>query len=329
MRTRGFTLIELMVSMALFGLIAAGAMTLVLSGARMQSHSARVDVAQTSLRAAVDFITRDVAGASAGAKTGFLTIASSGLTVNAVNLLLNDVGPNHEDSLELYTVDGTTAAQLTTPVGAGVGTLPITYEDVKSGATGQFLATLPYPAYVQVSDLSSGSIVKLSTVAATSLTLAEMMPTGYAANAWVLPSRHVTYSISNTVFGAATTGNASMLMMDVNGSGAQPLAEGVEDLQVAYGFDNDGDGVILDDNGASAGGDEWLYNAAGETAGAWQIANLRAIRVTLVVKGTSIENGQQNLPAPPKAEDHAPTGGADGFIRRVLRTEIAVRNFNQ
>lgn len=327
MRTRGFTLIELMVSMALFGLIAAGAMSLVLSGARTQSHSARVDVAQTSLRAAIDFITRDVLAASAGARTGQLTLASTGITVNAVNLALNNVGPNGEDSLELYTVDGTTAAQLTIAVGAGVSSLPITYEQSSSGATGQFLSALPYPAYVQVSDLSSGSIVRLNAVTPTALTLGETMPAGYAANGWVLPSRHVTYTVSSALFGAASTGNASMLMMDVNGAGAQPLAEGVEDLQVAYGFDNDGDGVVTDDNGASAGGDEWLYNAAGETVGAWSIANLRTIRVTLVVKGTSVEGGQQNLPARPAAEDHA-GGSVDGFIRRVLRTEIAVRNFN-
>ncbi len=327
MRTRGFTLIELMVSMALFGLIAAGAMSLVLSGARTQSHSARVDVAQTSLRAAIDFITRDVVGASAGAKTGLLTLGSTGTTVNAVNHALNNVGPNGADSLELYTVDGTTSAQLTTAVGSGANTLAITYEQASTGATGQFLSALPYPAYVQVSDLSSGSIVKLSSVASTALTLAENLPAGYAANAWVLPSRHVTYAISNTIFTAASTGNASMLTMDVNGSGAQPLAEGVEDLQVAYGFDNDGDGVVTE-KGLAANDDEWLYNVAGETVGTWSISNLRTIRVTLVVKGTSIEGGQTNLPAPPIAEDHTPTGGVDGFIRRVLRTEIAVRNFN-
>ncbi|HEX8951387.1 MAG TPA: prepilin-type N-terminal cleavage/methylation domain-containing protein, partial [Polyangia bacterium] len=86
MKARGFTLIELMISMALFGLIAAGAMMLVLSGARAQSRSARVDVAQTSLRAAIDFITRDVLAASAGASTGQLTLGGSGLTVTSVNL---------------------------------------------------------------------------------------------------------------------------------------------------------------------------------------------------------------------------------------------------
>lgn len=332
MRTRGFTLIELMVSMALFGLIAAGAMSLVLSGARTQSRSARVDVAQTSLRSAIDFITRDVVGASAGAKTGLLTLASNGNTVTAVNLTLNNVGPNGDDWLELYTVDGSTAAQLTTGVGSGVASLPITYEQSSTVANGcilcgQFLSTLPYPAYVEVSDLSSSAIVALKSVTSTALTLAENMPAGYAANAWVLPSRHVTYKISTTTFLAASTGNASMLMMDVNGSGFQPLAEGVEDMQIAYGFDNDGNGIV-DDKGLAANDDEFLYNVAGETLGTWSIANLRTIRVTLVVKGTSVEGGLQNLPAPPKAEDHTPTGGPDGFIRRVLRTEIAVRNFN-
>ena len=333
MRTRGFTLIELMISMALFGLIAAGAMTLVLSGTRMQAHSARVDVAQTSLRAAVDFMTRDVVAASAGASSGLLTIGSSGLTVDAVNLALNNVGPNGEDSLEVYTVDGTTAAQLTSGVGGSATSLPITYESPTSGATGQFSPTLPYPAYVQVSDLSGGSIVLLKSASVSSLGV-DPLPAAYAANAWVMPSRHVTYSISNTVFGAAITANASMLMMDVNGSGAQPLAEGVEDLQVAYGFDNDGDGVVTE-LGASAGDDEWLYNVAGETGptvvptvGAWSIANLRSVRVTLVVKGTSVEGGQQNLPVRPAAEDHAAGTTPDGFIRRVLRTEIAVRNFH-
>jgi prepilin-type N-terminal cleavage/methylation domain-containing protein len=330
-RTRGFTLIELMISMALFGLIAAGAMSLVLSGARTQSRSARVDVAQTSLRSAIDFITRDVVGASAGAKSGLFTLAS-GTVVNAVNLTLNKAGVNGDDWLELYTVDSSTAAQLTSPVGVGANSLPITYEQSSTVATGcvlcgQFLSALPYPAYVQVSDLSSGAIVKLGSVTPTALTLAENMPAAYAANAWVLPSRHVTYKISTTMFGAASTGNAAMLTMDVNGSGFQPLAEGVEDMQIAYGFDNNGDGVINDDNGATAGGDEWLYNAAGETVGTWSIANLRTIRVTLVVKGTSVEGGQQNLPARPKAEDHN-GGSVDGFIRRVLRTEIAVRNFN-
>jgi len=326
MRSRGFTLIELMISIALFGLIAAGAMSLVMSGARTQTHSARVDVAQSSLRAAVDFITRDVLSASAGAPAGTLTLSSG--TINAISLNNNATGDNSSDILDLYTVDGTTAAQLSSAVGASATSLPITYLQATSGPTGQFLTTLPYTANVQVFDINSktATVVSLGGVSSSALTVGAL-PIGFAAYSYVMPSRHIVYSVSTAAFASATTSNASMLMMSINGSAAQPLAEGVEDMQIAYGFDNDGDGVISDNNGTVAGGDEWLFNAAGETVGAWQIGNLRSIRVTLVVKGTSVDTGQTNLPARPAAEDHA-AGTTDGFIRRVLRTEIAVRNFN-
>ena len=63
---RGFSLIELMISLALFGLIASGAMSLVMSGARSQSHSAHVDTAQSGLRAGMDFLSRDLLSAGAG-----------------------------------------------------------------------------------------------------------------------------------------------------------------------------------------------------------------------------------------------------------------------
>ena len=57
------------------------------------------------------------------------------------------------------------------------------------------------------------------------------------------------------------------------------------------------------------------------------MANLRTVRVTLVVKGTSVDTGQTNF-VRPLAEDHAAATTNDGFIRRVMRTEIAVRNMN-
>ena len=112
--TRGFTLIELMISMALFGLIAAGAMALVMAGARSQAHSSRVDVAQSSLRAGIDFITRDVMMPSAGASTGQITLGAG--VVNAVNSrppTTSATAPDlPTDTLDLYLVDGTVAAEV-------------------------------------------------------------------------------------------------------------------------------------------------------------------------------------------------------------------------
>ena len=159
------------------------------------------------------------------------------------------------------------------------------------------------------------------------------LPIGFAVNSYVMPSRHVIYSVQNNYFASsnATLQNTSMLMMSINNSAAQPLAEGVEDLQIAYGFDTDNDKVVTESLAVppAADDDEWLYNTPNDTVKAGMvIANLRTIRITLVVKSTSVDTGQQNLPARPAAEDHA-VGGQDGFVRRVLRTEIAVRNFNQ
>ena len=77
-------------------------------------------------------------------------------------------------------------------------------------------------------------------------------------------------------------------MMQVNGGPAEPLAEGIEDMQIAYGFDDNGDGVITDTDSTT---DEWLWNAPGDTVGTHVIANLRAIRITLVAKSTSVDSG--------------------------------------
>jgi prepilin-type N-terminal cleavage/methylation domain-containing protein len=324
-KTRGFTLIELMISMALFGLIASGAMTLVLSAARSQAHSARVDVAQSALRAGIDFITRDVMMTGGGAQNGVIVIPG-GATVNAVRF---DVAANDStsapDTLELWLTDGSPAAQLSSAVAAGATTLPISYEQ---GATRSFSATTtPFQSYVQLSDanFNSAIVVALSNVSGNTLTIGAL-PSGFAANAWVLPSKHVVYSVSTTQFaniGNVATNNTSVLMMTVNGT-AQPLAEGVEDLQIAYGFDTDGNGVLTD-NGSSS--DEWLYNNAADTAGSFTIGQLRAIRITIVAKSTVVDTGAQTYGARPAAEDRA-AGSSDGFVRRVLRTEIAVRNFN-
>jgi type IV pilus assembly protein PilW len=335
-RSRGFTLIELMVSMALFGLIAAGAMSLVVSGARTQSHSARVDVAQTSLRAAMDFITRDVLSASAGASTGMI-MNTAGLSVPAVdfttttqNITSGAPYASGTDKLDLYNTDASTLAQIPLATGAGATTAAPTMLTSVSQYT-QFVSTSsPYNSYVQISDFTNAAIAQLTNATSTTLTLANLKM-GFGVNAWVMPSRHVVYQVSDTQFTVANASlqNNTMLMMSVNGSAFQPLAEGIEDMQIAYGFDTNSDGVVTE-VGTAADDDEWLYNKTGDTVKVtFTIANLRKIRVTLIAKSTSVDSGQTNFPGRPAAEDHAASGTAtDGFVRRILRTEIAVRNFN-
>jgi prepilin-type N-terminal cleavage/methylation domain-containing protein len=314
---RGFTLIELMISCALFGLIAAGAMSLVMSSARQQSRSSRVDVAQASARAGLDFITRDVLSASAGASSGALVIGSTGATqLPVVNASVNNVGTNGEDKLELWLADPSTQAVVLSAVQPATTSFTI---DQNPGFTNG--------AWAMISDLSTGLLVKPS-FSGTTVTLPSSnsftTPTQYAAGSYLFKVRHVTYAVAAQYgLGTSAVGNGNVLTFD-DGSGAQPLADGVEDMQIAYGFDNNADGLVTE-TGSTAGDDEWVYNVAGETMPA-TLANLRSIRITLIVKGTQPEQGVNNNR--PKAEDHAAGSTFDAFIRRTVRTEISVRNFN-
>jgi prepilin-type N-terminal cleavage/methylation domain-containing protein len=316
--TRGFSLIELMISLALFGLIASGAMSLVMSGARSQARSARIDTVQSGVRAGLDFITRDVLSASAGARSTNLTMGNGGSAITIISVTDSSSGP---DTLDVYSIDATKMATLTADLTGGSTT------SLSVDSAGAFAAN----DWVQICDLSVGTIVQLQGASGTTLTLpsAPTLPSGTTAftklNGWVFKSRHSTYAINSSLYGNTTSGSGSALTLDLNdGNGPQPLAEGVEDLQVALAIDQNGDGVIGTENAGTAGADEWIYNVAGEIAPA-SLANLKAVRVTLVGKSTVADRG--TFPKRPAAEDR-PAGSADGFFRRVVKSEIAVRNLN-
>ncbi|HEY7955791.1 MAG TPA: prepilin-type N-terminal cleavage/methylation domain-containing protein [Polyangia bacterium] len=313
-RPRGFTLIELMIAATLFSLIAAGAMSLVLSTSRAQQRSARIDVAQSGLRASFDFISRDVLSASAGAKSG--VIQNGATLLSPIAVTDSSTAP---DQLDLYLVD--TSAMATVLTSVATGTTAITVDSGANFAVGDV---------VQVCDLSTAALGTVASASATTITLSTgiTLPAtvaSYPPGSYLFRSRHVTYSIDSTTFGSSASANESMLMRDIHdGSGAQPLAEGIEDLQVALGFDNNGDGAITEVR-AAANDDEWVYNFTGESAPV-SLAGLKVVRVTVVTKSTQSEAGL--TPLLPRREDRAAATTADGFPRRILQSEIVVRNFN-
>lgn len=322
-RARGFTLVELMISVGLFGLIASGAMSLVMSAVRAQSHSTRVDVAQSGLRAGLDFITRDLLSASAGARSGTIRQGWNGVDVPSIAILTANNSATLPDALDLYLVDATVWATVTAPVIAASTSITV------NSSVGFAINDV-----VQISDLTTAMLVRVTGIpGATTINIANpnTFPpsvTTFAAGSWLFKSRHVRYAVDLT--NVSATANEGMLTMDLfDGanwtSNAQPLAEGVEDLQVAYGFDDTTppDGVIFGPD-PGANNDEWIFNAAGDALPA-SLANLRAVRITLVTRSTLAEPG--TFTARPKAEDHA-AGTADGFFRRVIRSEVTVRNFN-
>jgi prepilin-type N-terminal cleavage/methylation domain-containing protein len=336
-RRRGFTLIELMVSIALFGLIAAGAMMLVMSGLRMQAHSARLDVAQSALRAGLDFMTRDLLSASAGMSSGSIMVGTGSLNTISFPVASN-TGVNGSDVLDLYMAD---SSYDFATVYNGVTT------SSSSISVDQITPFTP-PQLGLLTDLANGvqiSITSVSPPAGSPQPMGTLNITAVGAggfpsatggsysgpNAYVFVLRHVRYSIG-PCFGAADTTYArqTCLMMDVfdnpgNTTNPQPLAEGVEDLQIAFGYDNDGDGLIQEDTPASTA-DEWYGNASGDVMPV-TLTNLKAVRITIIAISTMNENVKSGSYSRPAAEDHA-AGTVDGFFRRTIRSEVTVRNLN-
>ncbi|MGB8295213.1 MAG: PilW family protein [Polyangia bacterium] len=119
--------------------------------------------------------------------------------------------------------------------------------------------------------------------------------------------------------------------------GPQVLAEGIEDLQVAYACDLNADGVLTEGPDTSA--DEWMLNNAADviaTNNAAKCNQPSAVRLTLVARSLTEDNGIDATLTDngrPAAENHSGhtldnnfTTGRDQFRRRVLTTTVYPRN---
>jgi Type IV Pilus-assembly protein W len=125
--------------------------------------------------------------------------------------------------------------------------------------------------------------------------------------------------------------NMPLLMMDPDGPALgsrdpEPVAEGVEDLQIALGVDLDGNGGIDLENGAAGNDDEWVFNHPDDSAPPLiTAAPYRAIRLTLTGRSVDETTAVATSLRPP-AEDREGATVADVFRRRSLSTTIEIRN---
>jgi hypothetical protein len=147
--------------------------------------------------------------------------------------------------------------------------------------------------------------------------------TTYTAGSLVVRAVHQEFFVDDTTY------TMPVLMLDPDGSGslaAEPVAEGIEEIQIAVGVEGDGNTDSLTDNSDAA--DEWFYNDPGDAAleditlGNWQ-----ALRISVLSRQTRDE-GSQAAFFRPDMEDHAGSSTADAFKRRVLSTTVELRNFS-
>jgi len=316
----GFTLIELMISLLMFSFAVAGILAVATTLARGFRDQKVTVGAEGAARAAMDYIGDAIRGSSPAVSTGNIqALYDSGCTDPLVgNTVLVTESFTAPDDLTIVFASGSVATSLAAPFAGGT---TMTVTDASQLASGDM---------VLVSDFARGHLAKINSVAGSTLTLA---PQACSAPVWPATGTYAQGAVVVRALRARFFIRAldliPTLWMDPDAEGPaveEPLAEGVEDFQVAVGIDSNNDGVINEGPGTGvvAGDDEWVLNVAGETLPAPPYT-IRALRLTLVAITVGPQTGIPSFYRP-AAGDRAAGTVPDNYRRRVLTSTIEVRN---
>jgi prepilin-type N-terminal cleavage/methylation domain-containing protein len=312
---RGFTLVELMISMVLFSFAVAGLLSVGVSITRGYGEQRQAVEAEAAARIPLDFLSDALRQASPGVSVPANLIDATTCVAGSIAVVNSATAP---DELILMYASG---AIVTSTREVYAGTSTVLVNDATQFAAGD---------HVIFSDYTNGVLMSVTAVntATNQLTLASPCSltwpayngtTGFPINSLVIRAQYARFFIQD-LDGIPT------LWMDPDVTGplaAQPLAEGIEDMQIAVGVDaNPADGSIAE-LGTGANDDEWIYNYVGETLAAG--STIRAVRVTLTARATKAKLGVAAYYRP-TAEDRTGTSTADQYRRRVLRSIVDLRN---
>jgi type IV pilus assembly protein PilW len=342
-KVKGFTLVELMIAMALASIVSAFLLMLTRSQLIAYEMNDQLTKAQQNARAGLGFVENLLRRACGGISNGGVGINVPALTPAATSCVRTWDGA----TLAAGSFAVGTPASLPDAVELVYGTAPMTVATtVTNAASSSVSVTVPDSTgfndedFVMLTDFQQAAVFKVQSHTATSLTFYS------TSSAAVYPNNGTAYlpttgnsvlkAASVSIYVAAAGAYQGMLMIDPDGmfgnshDDAEPLVENVEDFQVAVGSDSNADGLLTD-----ATPDEWVGNASGETLPAlpWNQAagvgaQLRAIRATLMVRTSSKYSG--DAPALAAIEDRTayPTPGQGTFRYRTMQMRVAPRVWN-
>jgi hypothetical protein len=274
-------------------------------------------------RASMEFLSDAIRGASPGIESGLIWPMDEACPdIESPKTFQATMGNSTaSDSLTVTFAYGSVVVTALTAYDPAAGV--ITVDDVSQFAAGDFMV---------ITDFSNAVLVRIDDVIGSTLTYipAACAPALATATTWVapntLPAGSLVIRALRARFFIQDLDGVPTLFMDPDprvgvNNDEEPLAEGIEDLQIVLGIDSAADGLGAE-NGTT-NGDEWWGNLTGETIPAGAVA-LRAVRLSLVSRALTKVTGTAAY-ARPALEDHNGST-TDNYRRRVLTSIIEVRN---
>lgn len=321
-RGAGFTLVELMVSLVMFSFAIAGVLAVAVSMANgFREQRAGVGT-EGAARAAMEFLSDAIRGSSPGTPTGVIWPMDDEdcSDTPGVNLAFRATMGNATaaDSLTITFAYGsvvTTALSGYDPSSTSGGT--ITVEDGSQFQNGD---------YVVVTNFENAVLLKI-TVSGNTLTYAAKPSACLPTGGWTLGQGALVVRALRARFFLQDLDGVPTLFMDPDPtdgvtSDEEPLAEGIEDLQVVLGIDDATDGLGAEN--ATVDGDEWWGNLPNESIPTTPSIALRAVRISLVARALTKVTGTAAYFRP--ALEDRDGSLTDNYRRRVLTSIIEVRN---
>ena len=308
----GFTLVELMISLVLFAFAIAGVLSVAVSLTAGFREQRQAVMSEGAVRAAMDFVADAVRSASPAMTGGAiedLTGTSGACATGSIKVTNSTSAP---DSVEVVFAYGAVATSLRSAYTSSATTVTVT--DASNFIAGDTIlltdGTTGHLVHVNAVNGSSGV---LTLAAPGGCTAASLPASGYPIGTFVLRALRANFYIGTF------DGQPNTLLMDPGADGVdpEPLAENIEDMQIATGVEQDSpsDGIQSD---------EWFSANTASLTGA-----IRALRITLVARTTDPLRGGGTGTPPffrPLAEDHPAALATDWYRRRVLTSTVEIRN---
>jgi type IV pilus assembly protein PilW len=361
---RGFTLVELMISIVISSVIVAAGYTILTTTHKATISNERAVGTQQNTRVAMELIARDIKQAGFGMPLapntpvgGTAGNCAPGLTAAAIRPIDNN------SAIPLTAVNDTGADTISLVVPRTNPSWVLTAAAPAGGAGSFTTITLTGTAVTEMvtegmqngsgAYVSLGGVVTVPVTSSSGATITLGSPTyaplNFRIGTQVYLLQCVTYQVA---IGAANCGSAGPCLTRTVDSGTAPtvttsLVDGVEDLQIAYGCDgcnatiNGGvPNTVIDD----FNGNNTFDVADFQTNRVWAVgtfdpATIRLAQINIVARQTSIDQGTGEgiqsgaLSTPLQVSDHLASNDAgyvattyQSFRRRFLTRTVETRN---